>query len=694
MALTQQEYDTYLAKTKELGITPNPQVKPIEAPIQPPQEEMVQPPTQEQPSFLQGLISDYGDVKAAMPPPLSTQVGQAISEGVEGTTLEGLSQQVKEVLPDIGEMGGAMTGMYYGAKTGSPYGVVGMGLLGTMLGSGSGESIKQMFNNEYDPLKTINTMLKSGIFEGGFVGVGKLFEKAGTAMSKLRADKDLSMDEIMSLDELVKGLESKGISLTPAQLTGSELQKTLEKVGKAGFGGEGKFADLYLAQDNFMADRLEALSKQVGNPSRKQAGDTVQQALEDADSNLMEWAAPKYAELAKIGKGQRLSMQGTLQSLRSKKAKSAQGRREGAKNLLDPKVEELYDYVLGNVQNTNFSQWFELMKSVNDMQRKELANVATPNPAMRKAFADVYALLYRDAERSAAKMGTDVLQKYKGVTSVVRESKRSLNESVIRTVAKSDPEWAGQMIYKNGNVTAVESAFKALDLAETNAKRVGKTFDAAQAKNDLRAGYLEQLLSKAELSETSAEMSSRLLERISRDPLAKDTFQAILTKPQQAQVKRVLAWGDALEKNSAGNFSLIVRGRQSGELNRLASEMSGNDNAGFAPTMVVKAIATLAAPAKLAGRAVNGKVTGEYLTQLKDTVVKFDKGDLRTSDMAALLGLWATSVTEKEEIPVEFRVPKMDSKQSIEYHAARARAIASYENAGIPVPEQLLQPPK
>ena len=109
---------------------------------------------------------------------------------------------------------------------------------------------------------------------------------------------------------------------------------------------------------------------------------------------------------------------------------------------------------------------------------------------------------------------------------------------------------------------------------------------------------------------------------------------------------------------------------------------------------LVKAVATLAAPAKLANRAVKGEVTGKYLEQLKDVVVKFDKGELKTADMATLLGLWATTVSDKEEIPPEFKVPKMTSSESIRFHAARAKAIAAYEKAGAPVPESLLTIPQ
>lgn len=703
MALSQQEYQAYLSKMEKLGLTPDPTIKPVESPVQAPvqapqaQQTVPTPPTA---SFMDQFKQDYGQVQQTM---RDTAPAETLKQSVAGATVEGLSKQVLEVLPDIGEMGGTMAGMYYGARmgaSGGAYGVAGGALMGAMLGSGTGETIKQMFNNEFDPAKVINTVLVSGMLTGGMEGVGRAFELAGTSMAKLRAGKELTMDEIKSMDDLVKALEKEGITLTPAQLTGSNFQRTLEKVGKAGFGGEQKFADLYLAQDNFMADRLEALTKQVGNPDRKQTGDLIKQALEDADSNLLSWAEPKYAALNKAAKGEPLSLQGTMQSLRHKLAVGKQGRREGAKSTTDPEVEELYQYVLGNVQNTDFKQWFDMMKRLNADHRKVLGRFDNKNPTLEKAYADVFALLYKDAERSAAKYGTDVLQQYKDVTKVVRESKRTLNDSAIKMLAKKQPEFAGEAIFETGNVSSVQAAFKAMDEAEAVSKRLAADkpkgnvpiFNAAKAKDDLRAGYLEALFTKTELADTSAQTAAKLLEQIARDPKTKDTFNAMLPPQLQSEVKKVLGWGYQLEKNSAGNFSLIVRGRQSGELNKLANQATGNDATGFALTTTVKAIATITGPERLAKRAVGGKATNKYLTQLKDLTVKFDKGELKTTDMATLLGLWATDATEKEKLPLELRVPNLNSQEALRYHAARARAMAAYEKAGLPVPPEIATP--
>lgn len=684
MALSQEEYQKYLEQAKELGLEPNPDLKPISAPVGAPVQQPVQAPqpaaTPVQPvpteqSFMDSFKQDYARIQQGM------REAPSVSNRI--------SPVLVEALPDIGEMSGTMAGMYYGAQQGAsltknPYGTAMFGLFGAMLGSGSGEAVKQMFKNEFDPAKVIDTMLVSGMFTAGFEGLGKMFELAKTGLSKIRGGKDIpSLDEIGAVDELVKELEKVGITMTPAQLTGSNFQRTLEKVGKAGFGGEQQFADLYLAQDKFMADRLEALTKQVGNPNRKQTGDLLKQALEDADRDLLTWAEPKYSAINKAARGEPVSLQSTLQSLRHKIAVGQQGRREGAKGVLDPEVQELYQFVLGNVQNTDFKQWFDLIKRLNSDHRKVLSRLDNKNPTLEKAYADVFQLLYKDAEKAASKYGSEVLQQFKDVTKVVRTSKETLNDSAIKMLSKTQPEFAGERIYSVGSVSSVEAAFKALDEAAVNAQRVGKTFDAEAAKADLRAGYLEALFTKTELADTSAQQSVKLLEQIIRDPKTKDTFEAMLPPKLQSEVKKVLGWGYQLEKNSAGNFSLIVRGRQSGELNRFANQMSGNDAAGLAITTIVKSLATITGPQFLAKRAVSGKATNKYLSQLKDVVTKFDSGDLTKTDAATLLGLWATNVSPDEKLPQELQVPNLTPEESLKMHEARLKAEATLERAGI-----------
>ena len=690
MAMTQEDYDKYVAQAKKMGVPVNPDVQvqqpvqtPVQAPVQTPQ------PVPSEAGFMEQFKQDYANIQQTM-----HDTSPARLAGTKGESPEysGLSKALLEVLPDLGEMGGTIAGMAHGARVGASggaYGVVGGGLIGAMLGSGAGESIKQMFKNEFDPAKVIDTMLVSGMFEGGFAGLGPMMHGIGRGLENLRQGKELTAEQIQGLDELVKALESEGITLTPAQLTGSNFQKTLEKVGKAGFGGEDKFGALYEAQERFIRDRMDKLATDVGNPSFEEAGRVFQDAMEAADDQLIKWAQPQFTKLNKTARGVHISLASTQQTLRSAIKRSKLGRRAGASNRLDSEVEELYNFVLGDVQNTNFENLFSTIAEVTKQQRK--AQLATDqNPALIKAQRDVLELLYADAEKAAAKAGSDVLDQYKQIKAVYKETKDSLNTTAIKSVVKAAPEHAGALIYKTGNVTAVKEAFAALDEAAKAAKRVGEKFDAEAAKDALRAGYINQFFKKAG-EDTAIDTARKLASQLKHDQAVSNTFEAMLTGKQQSDVMKVLGWAGKLEKNSAGNFSLIVRGRQSGELNKVASELTNAGQLGLNLFTVGKGIAFLATPAKLAERAVGGKVTNEYLSQLKDVVTKFDKGQFDTSDAVVLFGLWAKNYVEGEEIPKELKIPELSEKESLEAHAARARIVEQYQKSGVAVPEELLQ---
>lgn len=691
MAMTQEEYDKYVAQAEKLGVPVNPDVQvqqpvqsPVQAPVQTPQ------PVPSEAGFMEQFKQDYANIGQVMD---KTSPARLLDPRKgDSPEYSGWAKSLVEVIPDLGEMGGTIAGMAHGARVGSSgglYGTVGGGLIGAMMGSGIGESVRQMFMNEFDPAKVIDKMLVSGMFEGGFAGLGPMMHNLGRGIESLRQGKELTYDQILGLDELLKELEKNGITLTPAQLTGSNFQQTLEKIGKAGFGGEAKFGALYEAQERFIRDRMDKLATDVGNPSFEEAGRVFQEAMEAADDQLIKWAQPQFTKLNKAARGVHVSLASTQQTLRSALKRSKAGRRAGASNRLDNDVEELYNFVLGDVQNTNFENLFSTIAEVTKQQRK--AQLATDqNPALIKAQRDVLELLYADAEKAAAKAGSGVLDQYKQIKAVYKETKDSLNTSAIKSVVKAAPEHAGALIYKTGNVTAVKEAFNALDEAAKTAKRVGETFDAEGAKDALRAGYINQFFKKAD-EDTAIDTARKLASQLKNDQNVSNTFEAMLTPKQQADVMKVLGWAGQLEKNSAGNFSLIVRGRQSGELNKVASELSNSAQLGLNLYTVGKGLAFLAAPAKLAQRAVGGKVTQEYLSQMKTIITKFDSGQFDTSDAVVLFGLWAKNYVEGEEIPKELRIPKLSDKQALEAHAARARIVAQYEKAGAPVPEELLK---
>lgn len=606
-----------------------------------------------------------------------------LQEYVVNPLTSNLPSNIVSSLPDIGESSGELAGMVEGARRGAqlPGGpavkVAGTaigGTIGAMLGTGAGETLRQLFQGESDPAKVINKVLESGLFSSAGEVVS-LFGFAGRGIEKLRSKENLTADEISSLSELQQGLQSLGISLTPAQLTNSGFQQTLEKVAISGFGGEAKFAQLYEAQENFIKDELKRLVKQTGNPDRKLTGEMFQSAIEKAEDDLIKWAQPKYTNLDKVARDVRLSMQPTETKLRNAKKKAKVDRRPGSPSRLDSEVETMYDYVLGNTRNLSFESLFDTVSYLTREQRKVANRVDNRNPTLEKAYRDTIESLLDDARASVAKSGDDtVMRLYDEVTPVYRESLKTLNDKAIRGIVIDQPEFVGETIYRNGNISTVESAFKAVDEAAVNAKRVGEKFDAEEVKNNIRAGYLRKLFVKAQVDDTSTETASRLLKQLEDDPEMADTFNAVLPPKMRNEVKRVLGWAQKLEKQSAGNFSLIVRGRQSGALNQAVNEV-GNAGAGsgFNPFLLASAASLVASPLFLANRAINGKVTNKNLSQLRDFITKYDQNKLDAGDISSFFLLLANDASESDYIPPELKVPNLSAKETFEYHALKAQ---------------------
>lgn len=594
-----------------------------------------------------------------------------------------LPQNIVSSLPDIGETAGETAGMMAGVRQGMALpggpavklgGTAVLGTLGAMTGAGGGETLRQLFQGESDPAKVIQKVLESGLFSSAGEIVS-LFGFAGRGIEKLRNKENLSAEEISSLDQLMKELEAVGVTLTPAQLTNSGFQQTLEKVAISGFGGEAKFGQLYDAQEEFIRDRLQQLVKQTGNPDRKLTGQMFQDALEEAEDNLIKWAEPKYKNLDSVARNMDLSIQSTEQTLRNAKKKAMVDRRPGAPSRLDAEVEQMYDYVLGNTRNLSFESLFDTVSYLTREQRKVASRIDNRNPTLEKAYRDTIESLLGDAEKAVAKSGDrTVMDLYEEVTGVYRESMRTLNDKALKGIVDTQPEFVGEEIFRSGNVSTVEAAFKAVDEAAESAKRLGKEFDAEQVKNNIRSGYLRQLFAKTEVNETSTEAAAKLLRQLEGDPKVGDTFKAVLTPQMIGQVKRVLGWANTLEKQSAGNFSLIVRGRQSGALNKTANEIGdAGAGIGFSPFVLATAATMVASPLFLASRAVNGKASSKNLAQLKDFVTRYAAGKLDAGDISSFFLLLANDASESDYIPPELKVPNLSPKETFEYHALKAQ---------------------
>lgn len=621
---------------------------------------------------LEALYAELGET----PPPASAQPRPSpVAQPIAQDSIPDLSTAriLGQYFPDLGELTGTLAGAATGAKAGRVLGVPGMAVgmaVGAATGRGVGETTKQLIEGSSDPIKAIDDALTSGAFALGFEAIGPVFGMAKDAISKVRTNKSLSDAELQSISELQRRLEAVGITLTPAQLTRSGFQQNLEKIAISGFGGEAPFKNLYQAQEKFIANTLQEIVKRTGRSDRKLTGAQFQDALQTAEDQLIAWAKPKYAEIDQLGRNTPINIQSTEQTLKNTIARGKMGRKKGS--TLDPKVEDMYQFVLNTKRNTDFKTIFDTISRLSSDLRNAKANIANPNKTYEKALRDTIELLHNDLDKAALNSGNEeLLKKYRDVSEIYRESMRTLDDSAISGLATQSPEFVGQMIYNTGNVTAVEKAFGAIDEAYQIALRAGKKGDdlpnVDALKNNIRSGYLENLFKKVQTNDTSVETAFNLLKQLENDPVVRDTFKAILTPKQIFDVKQTLGWAKDLEQLSAGNFSLIVRGRQSGAVNQVINAASGAGlAAGYAiadPLVLGTAMAMVVSPSWLAKRAVGGKVTSKMLDQLKGYALKFNEGKMTKSDVATFFGIMAKTALPDESSPQEFAMPGLTAEE-------------------------------
>jgi hypothetical protein len=594
----------------------------------------------------------------------------------------GLLSTLSNFAPDVGELAGGITGAIKGANRGKVLGLPGAvvgGVAGAVTGRAGGDAVDMALTGNVNLEERLTNLAIAG--GSAIVGeaVGTALSRGYRALKKRRAAEPLDEAEAQSLTELFEYLQGQGVTITPAQLSGSSFQNTLEKVALSGFGGEKPLADLYAAQGDALLrlfDEEIALIGATGTGARQATGEAFQNSITQAEKELIAWAEPKYKALDSLAGNQTMSIQGTQQWARNTLTAAKSGRREGAGLRIDPARQKvLEDAILGNNQNLSFADTFNTIKVLSD-DLAVLKKKADKNPGLEKFYVEAIGRLHRDAAKGAKAAGSEVYDEYKKVNTIYREGMRGLRPQALKSLATKAPEAVGETIYRTGNVTDVEAAYSAIDKAVEVAKLTGGAVpDAAKLKGDLQAGYLDTLLSGVRTVSEGGEATAalKLLDNIQGTPQTADTFNAVLPKESQARIKQMLGWAAQLEKNSGGNFSLVVRGRQSAELRKLAQTGTGT-SAGvalgfFNPALGVGlGLLAVLGPPILARRAVKGKVSANTLKELQGIQQRYVADELDPiRDMSALFSVMISMGITNEDLPDEFKVEGLEAEEALRY---------------------------
>jgi uncharacterized protein YcfJ len=632
-----------------------------------------------------------------------------LQEQLPPSAWEQAGQLVREYAPVTGEIGGAIGGAIQGGRQGWQVGKVPGAVVGTIAGAAAGrlvgETAADIAGDEVDILDTLENTGEAALYAALGEGAFSIISKGVKAIRNIRAGAQLSPADQQALAELNQALINSGVTtkvngkvvpvqLTPAQITQSGFQKNLERIALSGMGG-GAISDLYKAQNTALKSIFDSTVKAFGRSgagAREATGKAFQESLEQVEKELMSWAEPKYAALDGLAKKTPMSFASVGEWARQTLVKNSQNLRPNrgltgsisdimtSATRLPKEQEKVLKRLLQNERNMTFKDSFAELKRLTTELREIQSNTTKKQPELVKFYNETIERMHTMMDKQAQKMGSSVYQQFKEVSDVYRGGMTNLRGKAIAELATKAPERVGETIFANGNVTLVKDAFKAIDdAAELSLQTGGKGIDVATLKGDLKAGYLDSLFKRvqSEMTDSAADKASTVFGKLKGDPALADTFNAVLSKKEQAEVMKVLGWAEKLEAEAAGNFSLIVRGKQSQSLNTLVTNIQSAAGFGAAGTAALGgvpaaiaattvAMGLITAPNFIAKRAVQGKVTNKLLSSAQKLVKKAGTSDFDwVRDGGALVAIVAQLGVNNEDLPEDMRQEGIEGSEAL-----------------------------
>jgi hypothetical protein len=664
------------------------------------------------------------------------------------------SDNIADIYEMSGEIGGGLAGMQAAANLPLPpqlkVPAMGLGLAvgelwgGTTFGTAGDVVSQYLQNGEVDALELMNSAgnralwntlpmgleilakgtkaLRSVRASGDDVDLNSLQQEA-TQLQQKAAKAGLSVEEQEKLDrasdllELQKAFDSLGmktpdgkpLTLTKAQVTGSSLQTTMERIALSGIGSEERMKQMYETQETALYRLFEQTKNLYGTATNEQAGKAFQESMEQGRKNLTASFKPLFDNLDVLARGQgintstlRHNMLQATASLASemgsnqKKLKALhEMTRKGvnwskiagkARNLELPpsapaELKAVYKELVDLPINVSFETGFKKLRRLNDLAY----DLKLTNPKVSGEINKIAKTFEESMADAAEKSGASVYKEFKQVNKEYSELMSKIQNDTVKEFVQLVPERVGRVMHAEGNVTAVGTVYDALktsnDLEVKRIKSSGKNkkqitellnLQKQQYQNSVKSlqrGYLDDLLKNVEneVSGTLQVKASSMLSKVTKPGRIKDTFDAMFPEAKDRKnVYKVLRWADTLQKEGAGNFSLIVRGKQSGAasdlLNRFVQGGAVLGGSGYlvgtgnAAAGVALAMATMATPSVLAKIATKKSGVDKLLRDITSIVNKVLKGQQVDNARAmAILGeIFVRPGDEREDASLEF----------------------------------------
>lgn len=618
-------------------------------------------------------------------------------------------EMIQEYAGPAGEIAGNIAGVAATAGKAPWLRVLGS-VAGTVIGRGAGEGAEMLAGEDnVDIVDRLQNIAESGAWALGGEGAALAIQGGVRLIQKVRAGNALTAaegQELLALNDMLKNsrvkivngnvkvfgpneaipANAKDVVMTPAQVTQSSTHRLLEKVGKAGFGGE-VVDTMYAAQAEAMRQTFQQEIKLLGDRNPLAFGKALQGAYVQVQDELLTFTAPKYKELDAIANTTSFNFNGLRTELRGMLG-------QGAKDFIPNKGKAI-----------NYKTVNSLITNLPDVQAAQLKTLLkrTSNVSFDSGFSDIQILTKMARE---LRMNPDKVQYAKGIDDIIdvyrgalsRQAKKvaeaggaqgrnlynelqnldDVYEKVIKTtkgdfakeIMKTNPESIAKALYAEGNVTPIiDDLFGDVrNLRKFSKELEGAGIDSKKIISDFKAGYVDSLFTDLTTS-TADDTAKGALDMLSKlgnkeawgDINTMNTFKSVLNPAERKRLTSLLGNASKLEQISAGNFSLAVRGQQSAGLRKVGKGIEGSlGTAGIAggvaiasmPATVAAGFAFFMLPRYLARAAVNGKVTDDILREVNGLANKYVSGKFdNATDGAALLALVGSSASRTSDLP-------------------------------------------
>jgi hypothetical protein len=462
-----------------------------------------------------------------------------------------LQQFGTSVIQNLPELGGMLGGTIGALGLRSPAGAragqaVGAAAVRSMLGAGGGgaigEAARQTITGEPSPLGTIKAGVEQATYDAAgnliFSAAGKAYRLGKETLTN-KFGNQIPDNAVFAADRLLK--EEGAFGLTPFQSTGDALSGVSESIARGSFTAR----PIMTAAEKSTEKALQSAKTKILNNISTSVYDSVAtgksfaESIAAGDEALSATVSPFYEAIKSTAKNVNVNIS-PLQAQAKQLLKESES---VGKLAISTSEKAFLTDIVNSPKNIDFSLAHKILSGFKTTQR-DLKRTTTPDSKLYAQITSFTQNLTKQMDAAGAKVSGSAIdfdgrlaedssktltEQYKFYSTLYKDSVADLYSDTTAKLLDKDPEFVGKTIFQSGNVTA----FKETQQALGRAKQLNPKLNVTESLNSVRRGYVENLLkSEGSLATLGAKIES--------DEAIRRTFETVLSKEQQNNVKRLL----------------------------------------------------------------------------------------------------------------------------------------------------------